>query len=163
MHNVQVLEEAGDQLSRRQLMASIIEKWPELEDPKQWGDSALLAEHNHILFAEELQQLPGFAEFLKGQEDRRAARGVTNAELREVKFRRLLQQLESIVLAQKYSIVASPKWLRNTAQFWRLKKVFSENHNFEAYVTYADREFQQCQLRRASSELNVALGKSAIK
>lgn len=44
------LEEAGGSSSRRQLMASIVEKWPELEDSKQWGDSTLLRRRQPIRF-----------------------------------------------------------------------------------------------------------------
>lgn len=96
--------------SRRRLMASIIEKWPELEDPKQWANSPLLAEANQAAFADELQQLPDYSAYMKMQDEREAAQTrVTDAELREVKFRRILQQLESIVLAQNLALVAAPE------------------------------------------------------
>ncbi len=95
--------------SRRRLMAEIVEKWPELENPSQWAGSDLLAEENQAAFANELQQLPGFAEFIQGQQDRERARErALDAELSEVKFRRLLQQLESIVLAENLALVATP-------------------------------------------------------
>jgi hypothetical protein len=96
--------------SRRRLMATILEKWPELEDPQNWSTSPLLSQQNLANFSEELAQVPGFKDFSQGQEEREKARErATEEEIREVKFRRLLQQLESIVLAQNLPLVASPE------------------------------------------------------
>ncbi len=93
--------------SRRKIQETVIEKWPELEDPKQWKNSDLLQADKQDAFLAELEQLDGYADFLKGNDDRALAREAANeAELRQVKFRRLIQQLESVVLSQNLAAVA---------------------------------------------------------
>lgn len=92
---------------RRKLQETVIEKWPELEDPKEWNKSDLLSDDNQAEFLAELEQLDGYSDFLKSNEDRVRAREAANeTELRQVKFRRLIQQLESVVLAQNLAAVA---------------------------------------------------------
>ena len=92
---------------RRKLQETVIAKWPELEDPKEWNKSELLRADNQEAFLAELEQLEGYSEFLKSNEDRLRARESANeAELKQVKFRRLIQQLENVVLAQNLAAVA---------------------------------------------------------
>lgn len=93
--------------ARRKVQAAVIEKWPELEDPKKWANAEVLKPENQAAFLAELEQLDGYADALKSVEDRAKAREVAiAAELKQVKIRRLIQQLENVVLAQNIATVA---------------------------------------------------------
>ena len=95
---------------RRKLQEAVIAKWPELEDPKGWTNTDLLSAENQDAFLIELEEMEGYSEFLKSNEERAEAREATTlAELKQVKFRRLMHQLENIVLAQNIASVASPE------------------------------------------------------
>lgn len=62
----------------------------------------------------------GYAEFLKSNEERTKSREESlQAELKQVKFRRLVQQLENVILARNISLIASPEVLE------RYRKVVS--------------------------------------
>ncbi|MDX1925023.1 MAG: hypothetical protein SFV81_00815 [Pirellulaceae bacterium] len=93
--------------ARRKVQAAVIEKWPELEDPKKWPNADVLKPENQAAFLAELEQLEGYADAVKSIEDRAKAReAAIAAELKQVKFRRLIQQLENVVLAQNIAAVA---------------------------------------------------------
>lgn len=80
-----------------------------MENPKSWSKAEVLKPENQAAFFVELEQLEGYADALKSIEDRVKAREASIvAELKQVKFRRLIQQLENVVLAQNISIVADP-------------------------------------------------------
>ncbi len=95
---------------RRRMQEQVVERWPELEDPKAWPDAEVLSVDKQDEFLAELEKMEGFQEFVKSVEDRqKASDAAEQAELKQVKFRRLIQQLESIVLAQNLPTVASPE------------------------------------------------------
>ncbi len=95
---------------RRKLQEAVIEKWPELEDPKGWSKTELLKADNQETFLAELEAMEGYSDFLKSNEERAAAReAATDAELQLVKFRRVMRQLENIVLAQNLTLTADPE------------------------------------------------------
>jgi hypothetical protein len=98
--------------ARRKVQATVIEKWPELEDPKQWPKAEVLKPENQAAFLAELEQIEGYADALKSIEDRVKAReaGIA-AELKQVKFRRLIWQLENVILAQNIAAVADSEVL----------------------------------------------------
>ena len=93
--------------ARRKVQSAVIEKWPELEDPKKWPNAEVLKPENQAAFLTELEQIEGYADAMKSIEDRAKAREASvAAELKQVKFRRLIQQLENVVLAQNLAAVA---------------------------------------------------------
>lgn len=95
---------------RRKLQEAVIARWPELKDPKSWTSTELLSADNQDAFLAELEEMEGYSDFLKSNDERVAAREAsTTTELKQVKFRRLLHQLENIVLAQNIASVASPE------------------------------------------------------
>lgn len=92
--------------TRRNLQNQVSERWPELADAKTWSNSVLLTSGSDE-FMKELATIEGYDSFQRSQSERDAARQkATEAELRTVKFRRLLQTLESIVLAENLPKVA---------------------------------------------------------
>lgn len=95
---------------RRQLLAEIGEKWPELADPESWMKSDELQRDRQETLIKQIEELPSW----KAYADRAAQieREVTEAnerEMRAVKCRRLLLTLESIALAQNLKHFASPE------------------------------------------------------
>ena len=105
---------------RRKIQAAVIQKWPELEDPQNWTKADILQPENQPEFLLQLEQLDGYAEFLKSNEERTKSRAESlQAELKQVKFRRLVQQLENVILARNISLIASPEVLE------RYRKVVS--------------------------------------
>ncbi len=111
--------------ARRKVQSAVIEKWPELEDPKQWPQAEVLKPENQVAFLSELEQIEGYADAIKSIEDRAKAREASvAAELKQVKFRRLIQQLENIVLAQNLAAVAEPTVLE------RYRKVVAAEEGF---------------------------------
>jgi hypothetical protein len=95
--------------SRRKMQSKVIETWPELEHPSAWPQSDLLSTKNQKEFFEKLLELPDYVEFKLSLEERNKTKQTAlDLELTEVKYRRLLHQLESIVLAQNLPLVADP-------------------------------------------------------
>ena len=98
---------------RRNFQREIIEGWPELENPKGWKDLAWLHGKEGEAILDELRQLPSFELYKKSQDDRRISREkATEAELKDVQFRRLVHTMESVVLAQNLPRIASPELLK---------------------------------------------------
>ncbi len=95
---------------RRELLQEVAKKWPELGDERHWEESPLLKAENQEQLLKELQELPSWKAF--DQRRRQMAEATEQAaqhELREVKFRRLINTLESIVLEQNLPKVAKPE------------------------------------------------------
>jgi hypothetical protein len=93
---------------RREFLADITAKWPELADRRRWEESPLLrADNQESLFAQ-IQQLPNF-ELFDGRRREQIERDTAaeQNELREVKYRRLLDTLDVIVLAKNLPLTAS--------------------------------------------------------
>ncbi len=109
--------------ARRDLLREVAEKWPELGDERHWNESQLLKADNQEKLVAELKQLPGW----KGYEDRlkQRAEDAKKAELHElraVKFRRLINALESIVLEQNLPLSASPEVMTRFQQIMALEE-----------------------------------------
>jgi len=95
---------------RRELLQQVRDKWPELADPEHWHESKLLAPANQEALFAELQNLPGWQAF----DDRRkqlqeTSRQAERRELKDVQFRRLIQTLEIMVLAENLPRFADAK------------------------------------------------------
>jgi hypothetical protein len=93
---------------RRELLAEIGEKWPDLADRGKWRDSPLVKDQSQTELFQEISALPSYQRF----EQRRAAREeathtAQQQELRQVKLRRLINTLENIVRAANLTKVAS--------------------------------------------------------
>ncbi len=98
---------------RRQMQEAVIAKWPELEDPDDWVESELLATGMDMVFLEQLKELPEYDAYRRGTDDRRKARDESLAkELHEVKYRRLIHQLETVLLAHNLPLVAEPSIIK---------------------------------------------------
>ena len=108
---------------RRELLQEITDKWPELGDAKHWEESPLLKPDNQEHLLAELKQLPAWESY-----NRRRQQAVESEEqserheLREVKFRRLINTLETIVLEKHLPNVATPEVVERYRQLIRLEE-----------------------------------------
>ena len=94
---------------RRELLAEIAEKWPDLADPKEWSKSPLLKPEDQQTLFEDLKKLPSYAVYEKRRLDRdEQAKQAERHELKEVQYRRLIDTLENQTLAQNLP-TAAPK------------------------------------------------------
>ena len=94
---------------RRDLRVEILDQWPELEASDDWLKLSWLQGEQGEAFLEKLRLLPNFQPFQQSIEDRaRIKLNSTNAELKEVLFRRLIHSLETILYARNLPLVASP-------------------------------------------------------
>lgn len=85
---------------RRQLRAEIAQHWPQLT-ARTWRTSQLLQHADQAELMQEIAQLPNYKRFTEGLLQRRETQqALEQAELREVKFQRLINTLEAIVLAR---------------------------------------------------------------
>lgn len=92
---------------RRELLAEVAEKWPELGDERRWKESPLLKADNQDKLLAEVKQLPAWKNYEERSAQMKTAGDAADQhELRSVKFRRLIQTLESIVLEQNLPHVA---------------------------------------------------------
>ncbi len=98
--------------SRREFQRELVESWPDLEKPSEWSGLPWLFGTDGQAIVDEFRQLPSFDAFKKSQDDRKLAREkASDAELREVQFRRLVHTMESVMLAQNLPRVASEEIL----------------------------------------------------
>ncbi|MBS0206180.1 MAG: hypothetical protein JSS49_25070 [Planctomycetes bacterium] len=108
---------------RRELLSEIAAKWPELGDDKHWGESPLLRDDNQEQLLKELQELPSWKTFeQRRQQAEEAAAQPVRHELREIKFRRLVNTLESIALEQNLPLLATPKVREQYRQMIQLEE-----------------------------------------
>lgn len=92
---------------RRDLLAEVAEKWPDLGDPEKWEKSDLLKSDDQAALMKEIEALPSYAKYQERREAReKQATQADELELRGVKYRRLVDTLESIVLAKNLRQVA---------------------------------------------------------
>jgi len=102
---------------RREFLAQIQEKWPELGDGRKWLESPLLRPENQQMLFEELTQLPGWKTFDQRRiQQQQSLQADEDHELRDVKFRRLISTLEIIVLEKNLPQVASPEIVKRYRQ-----------------------------------------------
>ncbi len=86
---------------RRELLAEVAEKWPDLGDPEKWEKSDLLKAEDQSALMKEIEALPSYTKYQQRREAReKHATQADEHELRGVKYRRLVDTLESIVLAR---------------------------------------------------------------
>lgn len=91
---------------RRQLRAEISHQWPELAADK-WQTSSLLQHTDQQKLLQQMAELPNYERFTSGNQQRRQTQqALEQAELREVKFQRLVNTLEAIVLARNLEQLA---------------------------------------------------------
>jgi hypothetical protein len=101
-------ERRGRGSSSRDLREELAKQWPELTDRESWKQSPLLVSQNQAKLFEQFQQLPGYAAYQANREKRKQLEAdIERAELLEVKFRRLINLLESIVLAANLPRIAT--------------------------------------------------------
>jgi hypothetical protein len=108
---------------RREFLLEIADKWPDLADPKQWEESPLLKPDNQEKLFAELKQLPGWKSF--DERRRQSAESVEQSErheLREVKFRRLISTLETVILEKHLPAVAPPDVIDRYRQLIKLEE-----------------------------------------
>ena len=92
---------------RRDLLTQIAERYPELADRDSWRQSGLLAGESQVSLFEEFEQLPAYKEYQRTLERfREFAEARERAETKSVKFQRLINTLESILLSQNLAAVA---------------------------------------------------------
>jgi hypothetical protein len=95
---------------RREVLKEIAAKWPELGDERKWEKSEQLKPENQEKLLAELQQLPSWKGYEERQKQRKTSSKAAEVhELREVKFRRLINALEMIILEQNLPLVAKPE------------------------------------------------------
>ncbi|MGN6135867.1 MAG: hypothetical protein ACTHOU_15370 [Aureliella sp.] len=93
---------------RRDAREAILEKWPELADPTTWNESEMLAGQAGRTWVEQVEALPSYQEYVRSRDQRDASRrAIFEAEMRQVRFQRLIHTLESVVLAENLPQVAS--------------------------------------------------------
>ncbi len=94
---------------RRDLRTEIVDKWPELAETQNWIDFEWLQADKSDSFLEQVRLLPSYAAFQQSQNDRQlATEKSTQAELKDVQFRRLIHAMESVLYAKNLPLVASP-------------------------------------------------------
>ena len=108
---------------RRELLQEITDKWPELGDAKHWEESPLLKPDNQEHLLAELKQLPAWKSYdQRRQQSAESEEQSERHELREVKFRRLINTLEAIVLEKHLPNVATPEVVERYRQLIRLEE-----------------------------------------
>lgn len=96
----------GGGSARRQLRAEISQQWPELTADK-WHTSKLLQQADQRKLMQQIAELPNYERFADGLLQRKKTEhSLEQAELREVKFQRLINTLEAIVLARNLEQLA---------------------------------------------------------
>jgi hypothetical protein len=109
----------------RTLQKEVVESWPDLSDPAVWKDLAWLQGEEGESILEELKQLPSFEAYSKVLADRQIARAkATAAEVKDVRFKRLVHTMESIVLAQNLPRMATPEVLQRFQAMLDLESTF---------------------------------------
>ena len=108
---------------RRELLQEITAKWPELGDAKHWEESPLLKPDNQQQLLAELTQLPAWKSYDQRRQQNIESEELSERhELREVKFRRLINTLESITLEKHLPQVATPEVVERYRQLIRLEE-----------------------------------------
>ena len=105
------------------MLQEITDKWPELGDVKHWEESPLLKPDNQEHLLAELKQLPAWKSYdQRRQQNIESEEQSERHELREVKFRRLINTLETIVLEKHLPTIATPEVVERYRQLIRLEE-----------------------------------------
>ncbi len=108
---------------RRLLLEEIAKKWPDLADPEKWKASELLKANDEQPLLDEIKQLPSYATYQKRLEDREKQTQLAEKhELRGVKFDRLIDTLESVILSRNLPLVASPEIIAGYQRMLELER-----------------------------------------
>ncbi len=108
---------------RRELLHDVTEKWPELTDEKKWRESPLLAPANQDKLFGEIKDLPSWSFYDERLRQIEAVNKESGQkELRNVKFRKLINALESIVLEKNLPQFASRDVLERYQQLLLLEE-----------------------------------------
>lgn len=95
---------------RRDLLREVAEKWPELGDERRWEQSPLLKPDNQEQLLVELKALPSWPSYNERLKERATSSDASEQhELRAVKFRRLIDALETIVLERNLPRCSTPE------------------------------------------------------
>ena len=112
---------------RRELRDAIIQQWPELEQQDNWANLDMLKGEAGDKFAKELKALPGYEGYIASRDERLKARGETfEAEMRQVRLRRLIHTLESIALAENLKRVGEPEMIERYQELIKLESSLFE-------------------------------------
>lgn len=107
---------------RRQLRQELARQWPELVSP-DWRSSDLLTDEGQGELLERIAQLPSYERYETNRNERqRRAAATEQAELLEVKYQRLVDTLEAIVLARNLERVASREVVLRYRQMLQLEQ-----------------------------------------
>jgi hypothetical protein len=112
---------------RRELLAAIETQWPELADADEWSKSELPTNDDADELLKSIQELPEYATYeerLKQREQQ--SKAADTAELRTVRYRRLIDTLENIVLARNLSFTATPNLLQKYEDTRKLERMALE-------------------------------------
>lgn len=108
---------------RRNVLKEVTDQWPELGDEEHWEESPLLKPENQQKLLAEIKQLPSWKAYEERLAQREAATKTANIhELRAVKFRRLINTLEAIILEQNLPLVATPEIVSRYQQLLGLEE-----------------------------------------
>lgn len=113
---------------RRELLAAIEKQWPELADPEAWSKSELLTKDPTELL-KSIEALPEYAvyqERLKQREQQ--SKDADTTELRTIRFRRLIDTLENVVLARNLSAASTPEITQKYEDMRKLEQMSLEDN-----------------------------------
>lgn len=112
---------------RRELRDAIVQQWPELEQQDDWPNLDMLKGEAGEKFAKELKALPGYEGYIASRDERLKARGASfDAEMRQVRLRRLIHTLETIALAENLKRVGEPEMIDRYQETLKLESSLFE-------------------------------------
>jgi len=107
---------------RRQLRAEISQQWPQLS-AENWNSAPVLYQTDQHELFEQIAKLPNFERFTDSMRRReQSQQSQAQAELREVKFQRLVNTLEAIVLARNLERLADAKVVERYRAMLKLER-----------------------------------------
>ncbi len=108
---------------RRELLAEIGEQWPDLANPEEWSTSTHLKTEDQQSLFDKIMKLPSYAVYEQRRKDREVlAQKGDQHELKEIKYRRLIDTLENLVLSRNLPTIASPEVVDRYQRMRRLEQ-----------------------------------------
>ncbi|MCC6511914.1 MAG: hypothetical protein IT423_22640 [Pirellulaceae bacterium] len=112
---------------RRDVRDAIIEKWPELEDQDGWARSNQLRGEEGQQFIQQVRELPAYSAYMTSRQERERLRQQTfAAEMRQVRLRRLIHTLETVVLMENLLLIGTPEMIVRYQELTKLERSFFE-------------------------------------